>query len=293
MNVVAANPTEAFVKVCKEMMSQTLCQSMCGDYVETLNAHIEIIDPRDKLMSPEGHLMDEEYLAIQWNWYTWAKNDLKIYPYHESWRRIRSKEVDRTGHTTPDINSNYGVYVFSEGQLDHCIKLLQKFPQSRRAVVLLNRPAVSMSDTEDHICTSSLQFLLRHGKVHCITTMRSNELWFGLRNDAAFFIMLQEIVANSVGAGVGSYFHNVGSLHAKTQDIGQTIQVANGPSTPCSKWPHYTRDDSGFALIRSVFDSDRLDIDDQSPLFLRKGDLARKVWELATRAVNSRTKASQ
>jgi thymidylate synthase len=43
--------------------------------------------------------------------------------------------------------------------------------------------------------------------------MRSNDVYLGLSHDIFSFTMLQEIVANSIGANLGSYIHMVGSLH--------------------------------------------------------------------------------
>jgi len=43
--------------------------------------------------------------------------------------------------------------------------------------------------------------------------MRSNDVFIGLTHDVFSFTMLQEIVANSLSLGLGSYKHMVGSLH--------------------------------------------------------------------------------
>jgi len=84
---------------------------------------------------------------------------------------------------------------------------------------MFNRREVAMSSTNDHICTTSVQFLVRDSKLHLITTMRSNELNFGFRTDVVFFTMLQEIMASLLNVAMGTYYHNVGSLHVKETNI--------------------------------------------------------------------------
>jgi len=45
------------------------------------------------------------------------------------------------------------------------------------------------------------------------TNMRSNDAFIGLPHDVFAFTMLQEIVARTLGVGLGTYSHSVGSLH--------------------------------------------------------------------------------
>jgi len=65
----------------------------------------------------------------------------------------------------------------------------------------------------DYPCTLSIQFLIRKGKLHCIVTMRSEDVWLGMPNDIAAFCFLQITIADFLGVDVGTYYHRVGSLH--------------------------------------------------------------------------------
>jgi thymidylate synthase len=55
--------------------------------------------------------------------------------------------------------------------------------------------------------------LVRDNRLHMLTSMRSNDAWFGLPHDIFTFTILQELVARSLGLELGEYKHVVGSLH--------------------------------------------------------------------------------
>jgi len=102
-------------------------------------------------------------------------------------------------------------------QVDQVIEKLKKDPNTRQAILHIHHP--HEADTKDEICTLSLQFFNRRGKLHMIVTMRSNDIILGLPYDVSVFAMLQAKIALSLGLLVGSYRHQAGSLHIYTRDI--------------------------------------------------------------------------
>jgi len=192
---------------------------------ELLNARITIERPLPCAICLTTDPVDfNRYLATQFAWYARATQDTQIAEYHpELWQRAKKG----------DVNSNYGAYTFIEGQLFCCIKLLEKDPGTRRAVMIFNRPSVVRSATNDHICTTSVQFLLRQGRLHAIVTMRSNELHTSFRADTNFFMVLQAGVAACLGVEVGKYHHNVGSLHISDSNIDKPCH------TTVHLWPKF------------------------------------------------------
>lgn len=73
-------------------------------------------------------------------------------------------------------------------------------------------------------CTLSLQFLIRSDRLHMISTMRSNDIIWGLTYDTFAFTMIQELVALRIGIKVGNYYHNAGSLHVYTARDGAMVE---------------------------------------------------------------------
>ena len=86
--------------------------------------------------------------------------------------------------------------------------LLRHDPFTRRAVLLMSQPlAASDIDARDVACASSLQFLLRDGRLDALLHMRSNDAFWGLPYDVFLFTMLQELMAAELGVELGTYYH--------------------------------------------------------------------------------------
>ena len=204
--------------------------------------------------------VDVNYIAAQLAWY--AKGQQKLLGINRyrpaMWERITRDagvvKQDALENMYLDLHSNYGEYVFREGQLDRVIKQLNRNPMSRQAIIIFNNPAVLDSDTKDHICTTSMQFIIRDGLLHGITTMRSNELWNGFRFDVAFFTFLMDYVRAELnglgrtGIKLGNYYHNVGSFHINSEHLN------NITGMNCGRALHFPplKPGEGPALIREL-----------------------------------------
>lgn len=94
---------------------------------------------------------------------------------------------------TDDGYSYFGAYgpKFVE-QLSYVVDCLFKDPMSRQAVMTFwrERPGA----TKDVPCTVALQWMIRDGKLKCLTTMRSSDAWFGWPYDVHTFSMLSMCV---------------------------------------------------------------------------------------------------
>lgn len=128
-------------------------------------------------------------------------------------------------------------------ELEVVVKMLQHDPDSRQAVAMIWRPSdlynAERKARKSTPCTICWQFLLRQGYLHMITTMRSNDAWLGLPYDLYAFTSIQRLMAGELGAKLGMYVHNVGSLHIyeknwqKVENLlargphGHTIQLMN------------------------------------------------------------------
>ena len=129
------------------------------------------------------------------------------------WNRISDDGVTN--------NSAYGYLIQKKhgfNQFVKIIELLQKDPNTRRAVINLNTPNERVIETKDEPCTISLQFFVRDGKVDLTTVMRSNDIWFGLTFDIIYFTELQKWVADFLGYEYGTYTHFAGSFHTYERD---------------------------------------------------------------------------
>jgi thymidylate synthase len=78
-------------------------------------------------------------------------------------------------------------------QLSFVVDTLVRDPASRQAVVNIWREQPRPS--KDTPCTLSWQFLIRGGKLHCVATMRSSDIWTGWVYDIFNFSMAAAVVA--------------------------------------------------------------------------------------------------
>lgn len=116
-----------------------------------------------------------------------------------------------------NIHGAYGPRLIKMGgkvnQITRIIDLLQNKPNTRRAVIQLFHYTDLNENFKDIPCTTTLQFVNRDQKLHCMVSMRSNDAYLGLQHDIFCFTMIQEIIAKELGLSLGTYIHSVGSLH--------------------------------------------------------------------------------
>lgn len=123
---------------------------------------------------------------------------------------------------TPDgrINSNYGWCVWSREngeQYNNVLRELKQKPTSRRATMIYTRPSMwvdySRDGMSDFMCTNAVQYVIRDQSVHAIVQMRSNDVFYGYRNDYAWNEYVLKILSHDLDVSPGIIYWNVGSLH--------------------------------------------------------------------------------
>lgn len=178
--------------------------AVCG---EILNAVTVIEDPTHNILKSDIRNMPIRYAVGELLWYLSGSNSLDdIKMYSKAWENLSDD-----GYT---VNSAYGYRIqdkFGFNQWEHVINLLKKDPNSRQAVIHIKD--ASNEPTKDLPCTVCLQYLIRDGKLHATTYMRSNDIWLGFPYDVFSFTCLQIIMAFELGVGIGEYTHIAGSLH--------------------------------------------------------------------------------
>ena len=138
----------------------------------------------------------------------------------------------------------------SPNQIRWALRLLQERPSTRQCVVALwdsgDLVHALNRDKKDLPCTTTIQFLIRKRRLHCVVNMRSNDLWLGVPNDVFCFSTLQIIVAMCLGLDVGHYYHNVGSLHLYDYNFDQArAACVHGETMSGHGWdslPNYDND---------------------------------------------------
>lgn len=146
---------------------------------------------------PEGHIAgsSECYIKHELDWYLSQDRNIKGHPGIES-----NKVWQSCAAADGSVNSNYGWCIFSKEnyeQFEMACRSIEKDPDTKQAVMVYTRPSINIdwNDGEhaehDMICTIYVNLVLREGKLIYIVHMRSNDIWYGLRNDLAWhqFVM--------------------------------------------------------------------------------------------------------
>lgn len=168
-------------------------------------------------------IADEDYIIRKPN-YDYIERELE-------WYKSQSLYVSDIPGKTPKIwedvsssdgkiNSNYGYLIWSKdnhNQYDNVLNELRKNPNSRRAVMIYNRPSMhydyNVDGMSDFVCTFANTFLIRDNKLVSHYTMRSSDAIFGFNNDFAWAKYVQELLAADLNIECGDIIWTASSLH--------------------------------------------------------------------------------
>jgi thymidylate synthase len=155
-----------------------------------------------------------EYIERELEWYESQSLYVEDIPGETPaiWKQVASKHGR--------INSNYGHLIWSEKngfQYMNVLTELLNNPNSRRAVMIYNRPSMHTDyyedDMSDFICTYANTFMIRDGKLISHYLMRSNDAVFGYDNDVHWAMHVQKKLAADLRVGVGDLIWTATNLH--------------------------------------------------------------------------------
>ncbi len=162
------------------------------------------------------------------------------------WYRSQSLYVEDIPGDTPAIwkavasrhgriNSNYGYLIWSEenhNQYMNVLAELSQNPNSRRAVMIYNRPSMHRDycadGMSDFICTYANTFLIRDGKLISHYLMRSNDAVFGYDNDVHWAMYVQDMLARDLGVERGEIIWTATNLHVYERHFKFIEELMNG-----------------------------------------------------------------
>lgn len=230
MGRIANNVDYLYLCMCKDLLhAPKIGGDAAADRINTggtrelNNVKLVLTDITNNIVSIRG--ISPSYLFAELLWYFNGRRDLEfISKFSSAWTGLSDD-----GET---CNSAYGYlmkYAFDFDQIEKVIELLKKDPTSRRAKININTPNEYVIETKDEPCTMFLQFLIRNGKLHCTTVMRSNDIWFGFPYDMAFFTELQKYIADKLNVNYGTYTHFVVSMHMYERDYDKIHKIVKQP----------------------------------------------------------------
>ena len=203
-----------------------------GGKVVELIAPKVVLDPSETFIDFLTRFSPRKYIEKETRWYDSKSlsidlvNDVKI------WNNVSD--------INEEINSNYGNLAFSRNnfsQFDNALQSLLSHNESRQAIIVYTRPSIhyewNSHGASDFICTNYQQFFIRNNKLHCVTSMRSNDCWTGTFNDIPWFhLVIQRMMESLLGHGLedlryGDHIFIPNSFHCYEKHFDKLVELVN------------------------------------------------------------------
>jgi len=192
--------------------------------LEMLGVQIRIDDPRARLMAIESRPVHLDFAFANYFWTLSGTSDASpVLVYNPKGASLVTPQNQFAGAMGARISAAYG----EPSAIRVVVDALRRDPASRRAVMPIFLTGDLLDPPLDAPCAIACQFLLRNGKIHAITYMRSQSLVGLLYYDLFLFSMIQETVAVELGCDVGTYIHSCGSLHIYEDEYDRLTELAD------------------------------------------------------------------
>jgi thymidylate synthase len=150
------------------------------------------------------------YIKDEFRWYlNGDPYDLSICDKASIWKNIVHKGR---------LNSNYGLYAFRMKGFNWVVEELGRDKDSRRAYITILDHTHLIAEAKDVPCTMCIGFRIRDNKLNMSVRMRSQDMVYGMGNDAPAFSFIHEMAHNALLVAypelqLGTYHHVSDSAH--------------------------------------------------------------------------------
>ncbi len=182
---------------------------------EIVGHRFTIDDPRNRLVRSRQRPVNDQFAIANALWALSGSDDLSPILYFNP----KGKAFSDDGST---LYSAPGKRIFASAAGDQFAAAADRLlsdPTSRRSTIQFARIQEVFTVSRDISCTTGMQFLIRQGKLECITTMRSQSALMVMPYDLYLFTMLHEAMAVLLETELGRYHHFSGSLHVYEDEM--------------------------------------------------------------------------
>ncbi len=162
--------------------------------------------------------VNQDYVDNELRWY--ESESTNIYDIYDDPNKEPPQAWQYSANTHGEINSNYGYLIWNNKfhcQYERALEELEENPDSRRAIMIYNRPDIWMeynnNGKNDFICTNAVTYYIRNDELQAVVQMRSNDVVFGYKNDFAWQQYVLDSLANDLGIQPGFITWQVQNLH--------------------------------------------------------------------------------
>lgn len=209
---------------------QFICKPRDQKIHEFINVNFELTKPKKCLFKNKWRSSPLKYICHELLLYYAGVNDGK---YFEKASKFWGNLFNNDG----TVNSAYGYLIFNKKYYSSwmwAIESLRRDKDSRQAIIHYNTPDYNYTDNKDYVCTLFNQFFIRDNKLYLIYNIRSNDLHFGVPADIVWGYTLMECMRYSLldiypDLKLGSYIHQIGSLHLYERNFEQYKKMITEP----------------------------------------------------------------
>lgn len=176
-------------------------------------AHTSVIDMNSPIVNiPERKLNYRFMFAEAWWIISGSNRVADIEQYMKAIAKFSDNGITFRGAYGPKIIE----------QLDYIVETLANEQNTRQAVLNIWRE--NPRPTKDYPCTLNMQWLIRDGKLNCMTNMRSSDAWLGWVYDVFNFSMISNWVQvalrekHGIDLELGDLYLTAGSQHLYSQN---------------------------------------------------------------------------
>lgn len=251
---------EYFKKIYRDLLGSGTFVKPRGQLVREIENYSYKLPPYVRFQSFKSRKLNIDYIKSEMLWYLKGdKFDLSILEKASLWKSLVNKDGS--------INSNYGQYWFASPQFDNVVKILSEDKDSRRAYMTILSDFHLLSMTNDVPCTIAIGFRIRpsvHDSsidvLNMSVAMRSQDVIFGMGNDAPAFSFIHEMMLQSLrrkypALMCGSYFHTADSFHVYERHFEMLEKLAGDDEYEEIKCPRISSPDEVDFLRKLNFSS--------------------------------------
>lgn len=201
------NATEVWLDVLSHIIHEGSQIDPRGKPTLELPCYISCVDMNYPVVDIPERKLGYKFMAAEAAWILSGDNRVEtIKPYANAISNFSDDGVRFHGAYGPKLID----------QISYVIQCLKNDNNSRQAVINIWRE--NPMNSKDIPCTISVQWFIRDGKLHCVDTMRSSDIWLGWPYDVFNFSIISQYIAhmlalNYTNVEIGNLYLVAGSQH--------------------------------------------------------------------------------
>lgn len=209
------NATEALPRLLRDVLDYGATRPSRNGAMKELNAvQIQLTHPEERYQIAQGRKASLPAQIAESAWILSGRNDVDwLTNYLPQAKRFSDDGETWRGGYGPRLRA-WPVVGGTIDQLQHVVDLLERDPDSRRAIMTIYNPAIDTEDGLDIPCNQYVQFMVRDDRLHMSVSIRSNDLMWGWSGINTFeWSVVHQAVAEILGVDMGPVTFSIASLH--------------------------------------------------------------------------------